>query len=192
MRISESACPRPRRRLRISRFALGGLLVLAWLPACQMTPPQASGSPSYSSPSPSEYRPVSEYLSYMHVLAIAQPATHEDLYQQAARFFREQQTPHARLRFALALAMLDPPYGDVAKASKLYKELLPPNGTPPADIESLMLVRVNEIKHRITLEERLALLQQSLDKAEAKIQALTTIEKTLEQPVTETKPKAAP
>jgi hypothetical protein len=128
----------------------------------------------------------------MHMLSVAVPETQRSLYQQAAQYYRQEGTPHAKLRFALALGLLDTPYGDVAKAQRLYKELLPPEQAAPPEIEALLRVRLSEARQRLILEERLALLQQDLDKAEAKIQALTTIEKTLEQPIPETKTKAAP
>lgn len=189
MHISEYVCPR-RPSLRLSRHAaallLGGALLSS---GCEILPPAATGTEAQPAQG-AAFRPEPEYLTYMHMLAVATPATQKNLYQQAARNYRERATPHDKLRFALALSLLDAPYGDAAKARQLYRELLPPAQPVPPEIESLLQVQLNEIKQRLILEERLALLQQELDKAEAKIQALTTIEQTLEQPAPETKTKA--
>jgi hypothetical protein len=155
-------------------------------------PPIAHKAARSTSPVEATFRPEAEYLAYMRALAMAGPAVQKSLYQDSARQFREQPTPHAKLRFALALSLLDAPYGDAIKARQIYKDLLPPAQPLPPQIESLVRVQLQELRYRITLEERLALMQLELDKAEAKIQALTTIERTLEQPVPETKTRAMP
>lgn len=190
MRISEYVCPRrPSRRL--SRYSVALLLGSALLlSACETLAPAAGSRGTQPQPSQGAvFRPEPEYLTYMHMLAVATPATQKTLYQQAARNYREQATPHDKLRFALALSLLDAPYGDAAKARQLYRELLPPAQPVPQAIESLLQVQLNGVGQRLALEERLALLQQELGKAEAKIQALTTIEQTLEQPAPETRTK---
>ncbi|HXG29845.1 MAG TPA: hypothetical protein VNJ47_13480 [Nevskiales bacterium] len=194
MHTSESACHR-RRPLRTPKTLtalLLGLLAAATGGCAGLAPatPRASVAPAWTE---TEFRPVSEYLAYMHMLAVAPPATRKSLYQQAVRSQREQATPHTKLRLALALATLDSPYGDVNKARQLYRELLPSAQSMP-EIESLLQVQLAEAQQRLALEERLALMQQRLDKAEAKIQALTTIEQTLDPPAPapENRPRSAP
>ena len=191
MHISEYVCPRHPSWWRLEIIA-ALLACAASLTACETLSPTAYHRQSSSGSTAATFRPQAEYLTYMHMLAVALPATQKALYQQTARMFREQATPHDKLRFALALCLLDAPYGDIAKARRLFKELQSPAQTLPPEIESLVQVQLGETKHRLVLEERMALLQQSLDKAEAKIQALTTIEKTLEQSVPETKTKTQP
>jgi hypothetical protein len=196
---SESVClRRPRRpepsaaRLlcRVASLAAGLAAVLTT--ACAtLAPGMRAGGDTSPAWNGSTFRPESEYMTYMHMLAVAPPATQKSLYQQAARSYREHPTPHSKLRFALALGLLGAPYGDAAKARQLYKELLPAAQAAPA-IESLLQIRLSEAQHRLALEERLALLQQRLEKAEAKIQALTTIEQTLEQPAPENRTRSAP
>jgi hypothetical protein len=190
--ISEFVCPRRPSLQAPERPAVLLLCIALLLSACQTLSPTVPRTPAQQPSQNTVFRPEAEYLTYMHMLAVATPAAQKSLYQQAARNYREQATPHDKLRFALALSVLDAPYGDAAKAHQLYKELLPPAQAVPPEIESLLQVQINEAKQRLILEERLALLQQELDKAEAKIQALTTIERTLEQPIPETKTKALP
>jgi hypothetical protein len=186
---SEFACLRRPRSLKRSAARLlcmaVGLAAVLTTACTTLAPGMTAGGSTNPVWNGDTFRPESEYTTYMHMLAVAPPATQKSLYQQAARSYREQLTPHSKLRFALALGLLGAPYGDAAKARQLYKEL------PPA-IESLLQIRLSEAQHRLALEERLALLQQRLEKAEAKIQALTTLEQTLEQPAPENRTKNAP
>lgn len=196
MRTLEYACPHPPFR-PMSKWSVMTLLLCAavLLPACEsMAPARTATAPATHEPVTMIFRPDHEYFSYMRTLAVAGPAAQKTLYQQAAADYRKQPGPHTRLRLALALSLLAAPYDDAAKARQLFKELLSPAQPQPLTLglESIVQAQINEINHRLVLEERLALLQQELDKAQAKIQALTTIERTLEQPIPETKSKVAP
>lgn len=169
------------------------LCATALLSACEtLAPARTSTVSAAHAPAAEIFRPDHEYLAYMRTLAVAAPTAQKTLYQQAASDYRQQASPHTRLRLALALSLLAAPYDDAAKARQLFKQLLPPAQSLPPALESIVQTQLNEINHRLALEEKLALLQQELDKAEAKIQALTTIERTLEQPIPETRTKVAP
>jgi hypothetical protein len=192
---SEFACLRRPKSLKRSAARLlcmaVGLAAVLTTACTTLAPGMTAGGSTNPVWNGDTFRPESEYTTYMHMLAVAPPATQKSLYQQVARSYREQLTPHSKLRFALALGLLGAPYGDAAKARQLYKELLPAAQAAP-DIESLLQIRLSEAQHRLALEERLALLQQRLEQAEAKIQALTTIEQTLEQPAADHRTRSAP
>jgi hypothetical protein len=165
------------------------------LGGCQTVPPSPDRHMHGHSPPPATdttYWPETHYLGYMHTLTVALPETQKALYQQAEREYREQGTAHAKLRFALTLGLLEDPNGNLAKAQQLYTELLKSGEPMPPQIQSLVQVQLGEARRQRILQEQIALLQEALDKAEAKIKAMSTIEKNLEQPVPESKQKAAP
>lgn len=167
------------------------LLTVALLGGCETLPASPVNS-RQAAPSTSPFKADGEYLAYMRILAQADPSTQKTLLQQATQEHREQASPHSRLRLALALAQLPTPAGDAPKARQLFKEVLPAAQQSSPGLELMIQAEINTLSQRIAMDERLSELQLELDKAKAKIQALTTIEKTLEQPIPEIRPKTAP
>jgi hypothetical protein len=161
---------------------------------------QASSHTGHNAVSPryAGYWTDAEYLAYMRTLAVADTNASKSLHQQANDEYRKQPTTHTRLRLALTLSLLSPPYGDTDKSIQLFKRLLSPDPskpdekTLPPSLESIVHIRLSELNRYRALQDQTKQLTEQLDKANAKIQALTTIERTLEQPTPETKKKTTP
>lgn len=210
MRISGYDCPPPRyRQRRISGWlglTLCGVVITSGcaVPAASnATRPPATPPATVVERSPvverqSGYWTDAEYLAYMRTLSVADAKVSKNLYQQANDEYHKLQTSHTRLRLALTLSLLDPPYGDTDKSIQLFKRLLSPDTskpyeeTLPPSLESIVHIRLSELERYQALESENSQLQEELNKAKTKIQALTTIERTLEQPTPETKKKTAP
>jgi hypothetical protein len=204
VRISEYDCPHPLSHRRLIN-ALHGLVlcVAAFASGCAVpAPATGQGSTQTQSDAVTHGRTgfwtTAEYLAYMRTLSVADHSESKNLHQQANDEYSKQQTSHTRLRLALTLSLLNPPYGDTEKSIKLFKRLLSPDTTKPHEValppalESIVHIRLSELNRYQALQDQTTQLKEQLDKANAKIQALTTIERTLEQPIPETKKKTTP
>lgn len=204
MRISGYDCPHPPSRRRSINALRGLVLCVAALASGCAVPAPATGQGAARTehnaiaPSRTGFWTTAEYLAYMRTLSVADASASKHLHQQASDEYSKQATSHTRLRLALTLSLLNPPYGDADKSIMLFKRLLSPDVTKPHEValppslESIVHIRLSELNRYRALQEQTTQVKEQLDKANAKIQALTTIERTLEQPTPETKKKTTP
>ncbi len=183
MPISEFTCPR--RRLRTSANLLAVWLLSAALTLTGCETLQEAGFSPQAPQASGRFDAVKDYLAYMHSLVTASPQRKRRSYQQAAAAYQKNPTPHNQLRLALALSTLGEPYEDLTKARRLLKELSATPERLPADVKWLVTLQFSAVDQRLALAERNAILRKQLEDAEEKIDALTTIEQTLEQPASE-------
>ena len=195
MPISGSPC-RPRRRsFRLSALA-AGLLLGACASLQEPPPPVPVPMPSPAAPKAehalartpprtASMLGLEDYLSYAKLLSAAQLPQQKRVYQQAVAAYRENPTPHRKLRYALTLEVLASPYSDPRRALHLFKELAAAEPPLPEDIRLLVDLQIHALQQRLELTDRVAILNKALQDADAKIDALTDIEQSLEPPASE-------
>ncbi len=188
MPISELPCPRRRRRARFAPLALVGITLL--LSSCaalqQALAPEPEPAPR-AGPAPAPTRAsgmlrLEDYLAYARLLSQVQPAEQKKVYQQAISAHQKSPTPHRKLRYALTLEVLASPYSDPRKALHLFKELAAATPPLPRELWLLVNMEVHTLQQRLELTDRVAILTKALHDADAKIDALTDIEQSLERP----------
>lgn len=131
------------------------------------------------------------FLQTIQDLAAASAAEQQRLRQEARSAFRQNPAPGNRLRLALALASDQQSRADLLRAGELLDELL--TQTLPQGLTALLQWQRQQLHNQLQVLDELENLRQqlaeqkvSLLEAEAKLEALTSIEQTME----DTTPKA--
>jgi len=127
------------------------------------------------------------YFDILRQLTGASPAEQLALRQQARTTYREQPDAVNRLRLILMLASDHRSLANLQRARELLAELLAGAEVLPSELTALLRWQAQQLQGRLQLLEELALLRQQLAEhkvalieAEAKLEALTSIEQTLE------------
>ncbi len=151
-----------------------------------------------------------QYIDEMYRLASGDPATQAEIYADAEAAATLTPETSTRLRFALVLATPNHPESDAERAQDLFRELLSQTELmTPAEV-SLATIHLHEVERRLSLEseaERLRIesaradnteqraieqriarveaenraLRESLAEAEQKLEAITTIERSIRE-----------
>jgi len=128
------------------------------------------------------------YLNTVEQLTRASPAEQLALRQQARSDFRAEPSALNRLRLALMLTSDHQSSPNLLRARELLAELLATAETLPDALVALLRWQDQQLAARLQLHAELASLRQQLAEqkvalieAEAKLEALTSIEQTIEQ-----------
>jgi hypothetical protein len=126
--------------------------------------------------------PAVEYVEYARHLSAAEPSARTRLHQEALAQYRQQPDTERKIRVALAASFLEPLPDEMTQTRALFRDLLQPGPAIAPGLAALLEMRLNEMETRLAAQKQAARQQAELDAAQAKIQALTTIEKTLDPP----------
>lgn len=131
---------------------------------------------------PAQYTtgPAVEYLQYARGLSATEPLGRVRLHQEALAEYRQQPDDHRKVRLVLAASFLEPLPDEMTQTRAMFRDLLQAGPAVSPGLEALLEMRLNEMETRLAAQKLAAQQQAELDAARAKIQALTTIEKTLD------------
>lgn len=192
MHISEYVLHRHRLRLDRRQFALVLTSAVALLVAgCESAPWRSAAPNSTPAPSPvssatpadtTQTGSLDDYINYARSLSALSPELRIKRHQQALADYRQHPEMHSKIRVALAASFLEPLPDAMEQTRALFKDLLQPTLVKPPGVAALLEIRLNELDRHLAMQKQAELLQQELDAAQAKIQALTTIEQTIKSP----------
>lgn len=171
MPISGFDCESPRRRTESLALVL---LFALFAAGCEL-------APSRPGPAACMSGPAAGYVEYARSLSASEPARRAELHQAALAEYRRQPDTEHKIRLVLAASFLEPLPDEMTQTRQLFRELL--HEAPPAPgLEALLEMRLNDLEARLAAQKEAARQRAELEAARAKIEALTTIEKTLEAP----------
>lgn len=157
---------------------------------CQWAPARSPSSEAPSAPAsiavgasePAVENGVEDHLDYARSLSTQSPELRGKRHQQALTEYRQHPETYYKIRLAIAASFLEPLPDAMEQTRARFKELLQPSLAKPPGVAALLEIRLNELERHLAMQAQAEQLQQELDAAQAKIQALTTIEQTLETP----------
>lgn len=192
MHISEYVLHRHQLRLDRRQFALVLTGAAALLMAgCESAPWRSTvpnSTPAHTPASPAtpaeaaQTGSLDDYINYARSVSVLSPELRVKRHQQALAEYRQHPEMHSKIRVALVASFLNPLPDAMEQTRALFKELLQPALAKPPGVAALLEIRLNELDRYLAMQKQAEQLQQELDAAQAKIQALTTIEQTLESP----------
>lgn len=191
------------------------LLALSMLSACEATRSWLQGRQTYAAdPTILGAPEVNQYIAELYELVNGDPATQAEIYADAKAASDLTPDPSSNLRFALVMAAPGHAGSDPLAAQSIFRELLAQTELlTPAEI-SLATIHLREVEQRLVLSaearrqraastraasteetairQRMARieaqnrqLRRSLSEAESKLEAITSIERSVREPATE-------
>lgn len=191
------------------------LLALSMLSGCEATRSWLQGRQTYAAdPTILGAPEANRYIAELYELVNGDPATQAEIYADAKAAYDLTPDPTSNLRFALVMAAPGHAGSDSLAAQSIFRELLAQTELlTPAEI-SLATIHLREVEQRLVLSaearrqraastraasteetairQRMARieaqnrqLRRSLSEAESKLEAITSIERSVREPATE-------